>query len=136
MLSYLRFYYGILIIGMLLSLPGCRSQMFSEDSWLAPMPARMGRPAENASALYKKGWWDGCHTGLSTMNMDIYKNFYGYKQDISLIGNPEYYKSWKDAYTYCRQYSFRFTWDPLDRKRGQGLLSNGPLCVLCPNEVR
>lgn len=107
---------------------------------MAPWPARMGKPPDNAPKDYKQGWYDGCITGLSTMSQVYYKDFYGYKQDYTKVDNVMYYQAWKDAYTYCRQYSFRYAWDPLDRRRGTnaqgGLLSAGPLCVLCPNEIR
>jgi hypothetical protein len=124
--------YILLLFGLLTV--SCRGQVFSETSRLAPWPSGMGKPPETAPVNYKEGWYDGCYTGLSTMNKQIYKSFYGYKQNYSKISDEIYYQAWKDAYTYCRQYSFRFTWDPLDRKRNQGMLSNTPLCVICPNE--
>tara|TARA_B100001564_G_C20658505_1_gene680425 strand:- start:1837 stop:2157 length:321 start_codon:yes stop_codon:yes gene_type:complete len=104
----------------------------------APWPYGLVKSAPPGSPPdYAKGWDDGCKTGLSTMNRQIYKSFYGYKQDHTMADNPNYYKAWKDAYTYCRQYSFRFTWDALDgRKGGGGAISVAPLCVLCPNEIR
>lgn len=115
---------------------GCRGQVFSEKSMFAPWPAGMGRPPETAPVNYKEGWYDGCYTGLSTMNQQYYKSFYKYKQDYTKVDDEVYYQAWKDAYTYCRQYSFKYTWDAFDRTRNNGLLGNTPLCVLCPNEIR
>ena len=127
----------VTLLALVVMLTACpRSKVFSSKSMFAPRPPTMGKGAENAPAEYKQGWNDGCETGMSTMNMNIYKNFYGYKQDISMMNNPLYYKAWKDAYTYCRQYTFRFMWYPYDSKKGNGWLQNGPLCVLCPNEIR
>lgn len=123
---------------LLMSLTGCppRAKVFSSDSFFAPRPAGMGKPDPNAPPEHTKGWNDGCQTGMSTMVQDYYKNFYTYTLDVNMINNPTYYKAWKDAYTYCRQYAFRYTWDAFDRRRGAGLLQVQPLCVLCPNEVR
>ncbi len=126
----------ILMICMEFCLSACTDQVFSDDSFMAPTPAGMGKPAKDAPPDYTEGWNDGCKTGLSTMNQGYYKSFYTYKQNYKKADNLLYYQAWKDAYTYCRQYSFRYTWDALDRRRNQGLLSVTPLCVLCPNEVR
>lgn len=116
---------------MILTLSGCAGQIFSSESIFAPTPARMGKPDKNAPEEYTKGWDDGCKTGLSTMVHGYYKSFYAYKQDPELANNAMYYKAWKDAYTYCRQYSFRYIWAPMDNT-----WANGPLCVICPNELR
>ena len=62
-----------------------------------------------------------------------YKTFYGYKQDPYKIDNPTYYKAWIDAYTYCRQYSFRYAWDAWDRQYNKAI--ENPLCIICPNEL-
>lgn len=100
---------------------------------MAPKPFRMGGPDKDADPEYLSGWEDGCNTGLSTMNHGYYKSFYAFKQDAYKVDNPVYYKAWKDAYTYCRQYSFRFVWDSYDRTYNKALENN--LCVLCPNEL-
>lgn len=94
-----------------------------------PRHPLMGKPAENAAPEYLSGWNDGCDTGLSTMNPSFYKAFYKFKQDPDMFANPVYYKAWKDAYTYCRHYSFRYVWDALDRNYNKPL--NNRLCVLC-----
>lgn len=124
----------ILTILLLLMATGCRGAVFSDDSLFAPRPGGMGAPPEDAPALYKTGWDHGCKTGLSTMNQQYYKSFYKYKQDPKLANNAMYYKAWKDAYTYCRQYSFRYTWDSYDKRANDGPLSMKNLCILCPDE--
>ena len=129
----------IKIIGVYVAvtfLTGCTGQIFSDDSIFAPLPGGMGKPAENAPPAYKQGWDDGCKTGLSTMNPGYYKSFYQYKQDASMVDDPVYYKAWKDSYTYCRQYSFKFVWDAYDKTRNSGPLSLKKLCVLCPDQFR
>lgn len=127
----MKYFYLIILI---ISLVGCRGAVFSSESIFAPVPAGMGGYDDDAPELYKKGWDDGCKTGLSTMNMQIYKSFYKYTQDPALVRKVMYYKAWKDAYTYCRQYSFRSTWDAYDKRHGDGPLSMKSICVLCPDE--
>lgn len=117
------------------SLTGCAGKMmFSEHNFFAPKPFLEGKPSKNAPPEYTAGWNDGCTTGNSTMVMNYYKSFYKYKFDPAMIDNAVYYKAWKDAYTYCRHYSFRYTWDPVDKNASKA--ADNPLCVICPNELR
>lgn len=95
-------------IVLCLFITGC-----SATSLLAPTPFAMGKP-EAGTPEFNLGWEHGCQTGLSTMTPSYYKSFYTYKQEPSMIHNLDYYKAWKDSYTYCRQYAFKFTmwhWD-------------------------
>lgn len=121
---------GLLIISML---SGCRGKIFSSKSIFAPIPARMGGPDRaHADPEYLQGWDEGCETGLSTMVPGYYKSFYSYKIDPKMMANEVYYKAWKDSYTYCRHYAFRYAWQPFDH------IENSPknLCVLCPDANR
>lgn len=120
------------IVIALIALAGCRGQIFSSGNPIAPKPFRMGGPDKNAPPDYLEGWNDGCNTGLSTMVNGYYKSFYKFEQDPYKISNPRYYKAWQDAYHYCRQYSFRFTWNPYDRTY-KGMEER--ICVICPNEL-
>lgn len=97
------------------------------DEMNAPLPKGMGRPDKSAGPEYLKGWDDGCKTGLSTMNLGAYKAFYQYTMSPELYNNARYYRAWKDAYTYCRQYSFKWTMEPLDRQYDK----TGKLCIIC-----
>src|SRR5690606_32020607 len=119
------------IIMMMLAITGCYGQNFYK-----PVPFRMGRPDPNVEAPegYMDGWNDGCETGLSTMVQSFYKSFYKYKINMKMIDHPVYYKAWKDAYTYCRHYSFRYTWEPFDK--GFGKAFDNKLCVICSNNTR
>lgn len=122
------------ILIVLISVTGCRGKFISEKSITAPKPFGMGGPPKDADPLYLQGWDDGCETGLSTMVTGFYKTHYEFKQDPYKANNPVYYKAWKDSYTYCRQYAFRFTWDSIDNNANKSLDNN--LCILCPNELR
>lgn len=122
------------MLGVMLVLASCGGQIFSDTNVFAPKPLRMGSPDKNkASPEYLKGWDDGCKTGLSTMVNGYYKSFYAFKQDPYMIDNVVYYQAWKDSYTYCRQYSFRYSWDAYDRTYNKSL--ENPLCIICPNEL-
>ena len=122
------------IIILSLAVTSCGGKVFSDDSIFAPMPLRMGTPdKKKGSPEYLKGWDDGCKTGLSTMVNGYYKSFYQFKQDPYLASNPVYYKAWKDSYTYCRQYSFRYSWDAYDRTYNKAM--ENPLCIICENEL-
>ena len=124
----------VVLLLMLGLLSACSGQLFSENSIFAPKPFRMGGPDKNAHPDYLKGWDDGCKTGMSTMVHGFYKSFYTFKQDPYMLSNERYYKAWKDSYTYCRQYAFKFIWDPIDASGNKAL--DNPLCVICPNEQR
>lgn len=124
----------LLLIFILTIITGCTGQIFSEKSFMAPKPFRMGNPDEDGHPDYLKGWDDGCNTGISTMSHGYYKSFYGFKQDPYMISNARYYKAWKDSYTYCRHYAFKFIWDGLDNTGSKAL--DNPLCIICPNNIR
>jgi hypothetical protein len=69
---------------------------------------------QEGTEMFKLGWSHGCETGLSTMVPSNYKTAYSFAQEPKFITNQEYYKAWKDSYTYCRHYSFKWTfwsWD-------------------------
>jgi hypothetical protein len=126
----------VILLLILLPLSACVGKIFKSDSVFAPKPLLMGHPDKNnpnTPEEYTKGWDDGCETGMSTMNPGYYKSFYAFKQDPYMASNEVYYKAWKDAYTYCRQYSFRYVWEAHDRNNDKTL--DNPLCVLCPNEL-
>lgn len=72
-----------------------------------PRPWRMAETPEGTPE-FRKGWEDGCETGMGAYGNDTYKMIYTYKQDFTLIDNPEYYRAWKDAYTYCRWYTWNW----------------------------
>lgn len=60
------------------------------------------------SPMFQKGWDEGCESGLTVYGNDVYKAAYGWKQDPELVLNDEYYRSWKEAYTYCRWYAYNW----------------------------
>ncbi|MCB2081340.1 MAG: hypothetical protein H6908_02830 [Hyphomicrobiales bacterium] len=93
-----------LLMGACLILSGCQAMY---QQLVRPRPWGMGETPEG-STIFKQGWNDGCDTGLGVYGNDRYKWAYTYKQDMTLLSNPEYYRAWKDAYTYCRWYVW--TW--------------------------
>ncbi len=90
---------GVMVmVAMLMSIAAC------EHSPYRPRPWGIG-DAPPGPPEFRKGWEDGCDTGIGAYGNDFYKVFYTYKQDLNLIQNPVYYRAWKDAYTYCRWYT-------------------------------
>ncbi len=54
---------------------------------------------------YVQGWNDGCESGLATYGNAYYRTFYHFKQDRNLVDNDLYYRTWSDAYNYCRHFT-------------------------------
>lgn len=107
-----RFLY---LIVLCLTLTGCTEGHGFFRETFKPTPFRMGK-APDGPPDYKSGWNDGCETGLATMTSNYYKTFYKFKQDPKMIHNKMYYQAWKDSYTYCRQYMFRWVLWKLDNR--------------------
>ncbi len=64
------------------------------------------------SPLFRKGWEEGCNTGLGVYGGTHYhKPAYRFQQDLTLINNDEYYRAWRDAYAYCRWYAWNWNRD-------------------------
>ncbi|MET0155123.1 MAG: hypothetical protein ABW189_03340 [Rickettsiales bacterium] len=122
-----------------LALSGCYGAFLSKPAGLdslsvkqmhAPKPPNLGGPPDDAPEVYKLGWNDGCKTGMGTMVTGAYKAFYKFTVHSELYGDPMYYNVWKDAYTYCRQRAFKWSWEPWDRK----YYNPGNLCLICPED--
>lgn len=74
-----------------------------------PRPWPLANTPEG-TPMFQKGWNDGCDTGLQVYGNNMYNAAYeGFKQDPNLVDNPEYYRAWKDAYTYCRWSVYNWT---------------------------
>lgn len=83
-------------------LPGC----YNAPDFAKPMSWIFDHMPEDAPNNFKRGWRDGCESGMSSMTNTAYKTFYSFKQDPQLRRDPTYYKTWKDTYTYCRHYVY------------------------------
>jgi len=57
---------------------------------------------------FRKGWRDGCETGISATSNRLQAHFYHFKQDFVLAQDPVYYKGWKAAFNYCQRYVFQY----------------------------
>jgi len=73
---------------------------------LKPMPWIFDQMPKDAPNNYKRGWRDGCESGLANMTNSVYRKFYTFRQDVSLREDATYYKVWKDLYTFCRHYAY------------------------------
>ncbi|MCE3232041.1 MAG: hypothetical protein K0R98_298 [Rickettsiaceae bacterium] len=85
-----------------LLLTGC----YNNPDFLKPASWLFKQMPDDAPNKYKRGWKDGCETGLSSMTSTTYKTFYSFKQDPKLREDPTYYRTWKDTYDFCRHYIY------------------------------
>ena len=130
----------ILLIILSIPLIGCYNapDMIKPASWVFKMTP------EDSPPIYKIAWRDGCESGMSSMTNTAYKTFYSFKQNPNLRSNPDYYKTWKDTYTFCRHYVYGILKQsgqryrrPNDRSAflesfmgAEGILSAGPFNIL------
>jgi hypothetical protein len=92
----------IYIFISLFLLAGC----YNNPDVLKPMPWIFNQMPKDAPNNYKRGWKDGCESGLSTMTNSLYRKFYSFRQDNSLRNNTSYYKTWQDSFQFCRSYAY------------------------------
>jgi hypothetical protein len=92
-----------LFIGIVLFLAGCG---LKAADWVRPNDRLFSHMPSGGSAEYNQGWQDGCESGMTGHTNSFYQSFYRFKQDNKLLSNEVYYKSWTDANTYCRLYSY------------------------------
>lgn len=83
-------------------LAGC----YNAPDALKPMPWIFDMMPKDAPNKYKRGWRDGCESGLGNMTNSMYRKFYTFRQDKSLREDATYYKAWKDTYNFCRHYAY------------------------------
>lgn len=108
-------------------LAGC----YSAPDWVKPKPWGIMRGVDGPP-IFMQAWKDGCETGLSEFGNSAYKTFYRFKQDLALVGNPEYHTTWKQAEQFCKHYVYK--WGNRPESEGAGKLfgiNGSPLCVIC-----
>ena len=54
---------------------------------------------------FRKGFKDGCESGLAAYGSLHYKAAYDYTYDDSLIQNDEYHGAWTIGFRHCRWYT-------------------------------
>jgi hypothetical protein len=106
----------VVVVLMLLPLVACET--------LRPVPYGIGKTPEGGSPEFTQGWEDGCESGIQAYGTDMYKMSYTFKQDYELTKNPEYYSAWKDAWSYCRWYTFN--WAKSWEGKGSAELQGSP----------
>ena len=87
---------------IILTLCGC----YNAPDAVKPMSWLLDQVPKDAPEAYKQGWLDGCESGMSSMTNTAFKTFYSFKQNKQLRADPNYYKIWKDTYTFCRHYAY------------------------------
>lgn len=94
---------NIMILLIMLSFTsGC----YNAPDAVKPMPWIFKMMPKDAPNNFKRGWMDGCETGLASMTNSFYKAFYTFKQTPKLRDDPVYYSVWKDTYNFCRHYVY------------------------------
>ena len=97
----------ITVLCVMFSLSACETMV---QQIVKPVPYGMEELPEG-TPIFQAGWKDGCDTGLTVYGNDRYKAAYGWTQDPKMVLNDEYYRAWKDAYTYCRWYAVNWVRD-------------------------
>jgi hypothetical protein len=92
----------ILIVIIFTLLSGC----YHAPDVLKPMPWIFNMMPKDAPNTYKRGWKDGCESGMANMTNSFYRKFYTFRQEKSLRDDATYYKAWKDTYNFCRHYAY------------------------------
>lgn len=91
----------IAILGLFL-LIGC----YNAPNQVKPVAWMFKQMPDNAPNNYKRGWIDGCESGLSSMTNTYYKTYYSFKMEPELRKDPTYYRTWQDTYHFCRHYAY------------------------------
>ena len=90
------------ILLVILVISGC----YNAPDKLKPMPWLFNMMPQDAPNNFKRGWIDGCESGMANMTNSFYKAFYTFKQDAKLREDPIYYNVWKDTFNFCRHYVY------------------------------
>lgn len=103
--------YKIYIIIMIFTLNACSAFDITKPGsptmhWMyeGPRPEK----GKNYHPDYVEGWQDGCHTGVSANTNAWYKEFYQFRQNAYKTSNQNYYKGWKDAFSFCGRYIYQY----------------------------
>lgn len=92
----------VILVMTLTAITGC----YNAPDAVKPMPWLFDQMPKDAPNNFKRGWIDGCETGMASMTNSFYKAFYAFKQDAKLRDDPIYYTVWKDTYNFCRHYVY------------------------------
>ena len=91
-----------LVLAIILLLSGC----YNAPDAVKPMSWLFDQMPKDAPNNYKRGWRDGCESGMANMTNSMFRKFYTFRQDVALREDATYYKVWKDTYTFCRHYVY------------------------------
>jgi len=62
------------------------------------------KPPNNGTAIYRTGWKDGCHTGMSAYSSIMHRQQYGIRFIPENMKNIEYKRGWELGHSYCSYY--------------------------------
>ncbi len=118
-----HFFSLALVSSILLFVSGCGD--VSNVKWLKPNGRIYSYMPKTDDELYKKAWYEGCETGMSTgFGKDFNKSFHFFKKDVRFAGHKfgderdlyqgkaitkeqmgYYERIWYDAMKACRHYN-------------------------------
>ncbi len=75
--------------------------------WSGPSPLFMSTDVPGTPE-FKRGWEDGCQSGIAAYGTAIQKMFYNFYQDYRMLHNPHYNAAWHEAFDYCRHYNAKW----------------------------
>ena len=111
----MRFTHTLLLLSLITSLcTACLGEAVGTNPLFEQMSTRIwDLPydvhdfAPNAPEVYKKGWVDGCKTGISMYGNTMLKTFYSFTLNPELRSDKTYNRIWHNARSYCRSYTNR-----------------------------
>lgn len=94
------------IVILSLVLASCSARPRVGAPWMKDL---LYKGPSGASTMFKRGWIDGCETGISVTSNRLQRHFYRFKQNYYLANNnTEYYTAWKTSYTFCQRYVVQY----------------------------
>lgn len=69
-----------------------------------PLPLYFESP-KFGTQEYRKGWDDGCDSGISAGGTLWQKIAYSFFRDPNMLGDVHYQQGWDEGFSYCRFYN-------------------------------
>lgn len=69
-----------------------------------PLPLYFEGP-KTGPEEYRKGWDDGCDSGVAAGGTLWQKIMYNFSKDPNMLENAHYKQGWNEGFSYCRFYN-------------------------------
>jgi len=99
-----------LTIALLLLGNAAEASLFKQFKWIKPYGIDYGMVdgAPDGSPVFRAGFQQGCHSGISAVGNGIYKTFYGFEFNPQMVYNQDYNIGWDLGFRHCRWYTSNF----------------------------